>query len=475
MKGSNFSLAKQRLKYIMMDFIMISIAIFLFNVFRYHYTHYFITSPETLLQYLTLPTLEIEQIVFPLGLLIICWISGYYNNPILRSRVSEFSTTLFTVFFSTLLIYFLILINDFTGKRTRDYEIISVLFLLLFIFMFTGRSIITYRTIRHLRKRRWKYSTLIIGNSSKSREIYNKLKKAGSVWAYDVVGFIKLDKEHNVSDSLPSWNWEDVEKVCKEFSIDQLILAPEYILDKNIMKILDRLFPLELPVRIAPDTLSFVTGNIRLNDILGIPLIDLTAPRINEFEKNLKRIFDVIVSLITMIILSPFLLVIAMAVKLGSKGPVIYHQERIGKGHKPFNILKFRSMKEDAEIEGPQLSTKDDPRITPFGRFMRKYRLDELPQFWNVLKGEMSLVGPRPEREFYIEQIVKRAPYYGLIFQVRPGVTSWGMVKYGYASNVSQMVERSRYDLLYINNMSIATDIKILIYTVKTIVKGAGV
>lgn len=173
-----------------------------------------------------------------------------------------------------------------------------------------------------------------------------------------------------------------------------------------------------------------------------------------------------------MTLLSPLLAAVAVSVKCSSKGPILYRQQRMGKGHKPFNILKFRSMREDAEDDGPRLSSKDDERITNFGKFMRKYRIDELPQFWNVLKGDMSLVGPRPEREFYIEQIVKRAPYYGLIFQVRPGVTSWGMVKYGYASSVSQMVERSRYDLLYINNMSLSTDIKIMIYTVKTVLKG---
>ena len=189
----------------------------------------------------------------------------------------------------------------------------------------------------------------------------------------------------------------------------------------------------------------------------------------------MKRTFDVVASAIALILLSPVLIVTALCVRFSSSGPVIYSQERIGKGHIPFLIYKFRSMRQDAEKDGPRLSSDNDSRITPVGRVMRKYRIDELPQFWNVIKGDMSLVGPRPEREYFIEQIVKRAPYYGLIFQVRPGITSWGMVKYGYASSVKEMVSRSRYDLVYINNMSISTDLKIMIYTIRTIVKGAGV
>lgn len=476
MKGRNFSPNLQRAKYIVTDFVMTSLAFFLFNIFRYYFVVVAsvsaIYNPWT---YIFSSKLIIEQILIPLGMIFIFWISGYYNKPFPKSRVAEFSQTLWSIIASTIIIYLILLINDSTGLKSRDYEIIITLFITLFGFTYLGRFIITSLTIRHLRKRHWIYSTLIIGNSKKSREIYDKLKEGGSVWAYDVVGFIKLEREHSIEDGFKIWDWDQIENVCKDYQVDQIILAPEYLRDSEIMHILERLFPLNLPVKIAPDTLSFVTGNIRLNDILGIPFIDLTSPRISEFEKNVKRMFDISVSSLALILLSPILILTALAVKVTSKGPVIYRQERIGKGHKPFYILKFRSMHEDAEKTGPQLSSKEDNRVTHFGKFMRKYRIDEFPQFWNVLRGDMSLVGPRPEREYYIEQIVKRAPYYGLIFQVRPGITSWGMVKYGYASSVSQMVERSRYDLLYLNNMSLSTDIRILIYTIRTVLKGAGV
>ena len=193
-----------------------------------------------------------------------------------------------------------------------------------------------------------------------------------------------------------------------------------------------------------------------------------------EWQYSLKRIADIVVSILAMIILSPVYLATAIIVKCTSPGPVFYAQERIGYHGKPFKMHKFRSMYVDAEQAGPALSKDDDPRITPFGRFMRKVRLDEIPQFYNVLKGTMSLVGPRPERQFYIDQIVKRAPEYLLLQRVKPGITSWGQVKYGYASTVDEMVERLRYDLLYLDNMSITTDIKILLYTVIIILQGRG-
>ena len=244
--------------------------------------------------------------------------------------------------------------------------------------------------------------------------------------------------------------------------------------DRRVMEIVDSLLFLDIPIKIAPDTLSYVTSNIRLGDIMGTPFVDLTSPRLSDFQTNLKRLLDVVVSALMLIMLSPLLLCVAIMVKRSSKGPAIYSQQRLGRRQKPFTIYKFRTMILDSEPCGPRLTDDDDPRITSIGRFLRKYRIDELPQLWNVLRGDMSLVGPRPEREFFVKQILEEAPYFSLVYQIRPGITSWGMVKYGYASNVRQMVERSRYELVYLNNMSIATDIKILAYTIRTVLSGQG-
>ncbi|MBD5347855.1 MAG: exopolysaccharide biosynthesis polyprenyl glycosylphosphotransferase [Bacteroides sp.] len=473
MRGKNISKELQRAKYVLMDFIMTSLAFLIFNCFRYYMLEIG-SSYINLSSFIFSDKLLIEQATVPTGLLALFWLSGYYNHPFRKSRLVEFTTTLSSTLTATLLIFFSLLINDTTGVKLKDYELLLVLFFLLALFTYIGRRIITRRTLRHLRKRSWIYSTLIIGNSTKSRKIYNKLQNSGSVWAYNVVGFVRLDGEKNIEDDCRVWEWDEIEDVIASQNIDQIVLAPENIRDSELMGILKRLFPLNCPVKIAPDTLSYITGSIRLDDIHGIPFIDLTSPRISEFQKNAKRSIDVSFSLIAGILLSPILIIIALAVKFTSPGPVIFKQERIGHGRRPFNIYKFRSMHQNAEKNGPQLSHENDNRTTALGKIMRKYRIDELPQLWNIIKGDMSLVGPRPERAYFIDKIVKRAPYYGLIFQVRPGLTSWGMVKHGYASNVDEMVARARYDLLYLNNMSLITDFKIMIHTVNTILNGSG-
>ena len=194
----------------------------------------------------------------------------------------------------------------------------------------------------------------------------------------------------------------------------------------------------------------------------------------SEMEQNVKWLFDRLVSLMSLIVLSPLFAILSILVKSSSEGPVFYRQERIGRGGKPFGIYKFRTMYVNAEADGPQLSHEGDSRITPLGIKLRKYRLDELPQFYNVLRGDMSIVGPRPERAYYIKQILERAPYYYLLHQLRPGITSWGMVRYGYASTVDEMIERLYYDWLYYEHMSIKLDLAVLLCTMGTIIKGKG-
>ena len=212
----------------------------------------------------------------------------------------------------------------------------------------------------------------------------------------------------------------------------------------------------------------------RLTSVTNEPLVDITNANIPAATVNLKRLGDIVVSSVALILLMPVYAVLALSVRLDSPGPVFYRQCRIGYHKRPFDIIKFRTMRTDAEEAGPALSADEDPRITRLGKILRKYRLDELPQFWNVLKGEMSLVGPRPEREFYIRQIMERQPAYSLIHQVRPGITSWGMVKFGYATSVDEMIERLRYDLLYLENVSFGVDLKILFHTVSTVLCGRG-
>lgn len=481
------SVNQQRWKYVACDYATSFVAFFLFNIFRC----VLLTGAYGIWQYVFSEKLVIEEITIPLGMLGIYWMSGYYNRPFGKSRLQELVTTLFSSLINTTLIYLILLINDQTGERTINYELLLMLVFLLFLLPYLGRLAITEAAIRHFKAHQWAFRTVIVGNSKAARETGKRLKEGQGRIGVNILGYLSLTGEEGIPDGGNSvladgdkpetseckeriFSLEELEELCRREEVDQLVIAGSSYNDSRVLHLLYKLFHLGIPIKIAPDTFSYVTSAIRLQDIFGEPFVDLTTPSLSESSKNVKRMSDVIFSGLVLLVFSPLYLLLALLVKLDSKGPVIYSQERIGLKQRPFKIYKFRTMTADAEKDGPRLAAENDVRITKIGKIFRKYRLDELPQFWNVLKGEMSIVGPRPERRFFIEQIMQKAPYYALVYQVRPGITSWGMVKYGYASTVDQMVERTRYDLIYMSNMSLFVDIKILIYTVKTVVTGRG-
>ena len=253
-----------------------------------------------------------------------------------------------------------------------------------------------------------------------------------------------------------------------------MIIALESTEHSRIEEILNLLESAPVVIKMIPDTYDILSGKVRMQSIFGTPLIEIQHDLMPVWQFTIKRAMDILLSIVLMIVFSPIFLLTAIITALTSRGPVLFRQERVGLNRKPFYIIKFRSMFQDAEKAGPQLSSDDDPRITGWGWIMRKFRLDELPQLWNVLIGEMSFVGPRPERQFYIRQIEKVAPHYRHLHRVRPGITSWGMVKYGYAENVPEMVQRMKYDIIYIENMSLFIDLKILIHTILIVLKGRG-
>jgi exopolysaccharide biosynthesis polyprenyl glycosylphosphotransferase len=268
----------------------------------------------------------------------------------------------------------------------------------------------------------------------------------------------------------------DIKRVIEEYNVEEVIIAIESTEHEKLKSILDVLFEYggKLMVRTIPDTYDILLGTVRLNHVFGAVLIEIKQEMMPGWQIVVKRILDIVVSFIALIFLSPLIAYVWIRTKFSSKGHAFYTQERIGLNGKPFNIFKFRSMNLDAEENGPLLSYDGDPRITSWGAFMRKWRLDELPQFINVLKGDMSLVGPRPERRHFIEQIMEKAPHYKHLLKVRPGITSWGQVKFGYASSLEEMLKRLEFDMLYVENRSLGLDFKILFYTAAVLFQGKG-
>jgi exopolysaccharide biosynthesis polyprenyl glycosylphosphotransferase len=267
---------------------------------------------------------------------------------------------------------------------------------------------------------------------------------------------------------------EELNDIIKNNHIEDVIISIEQKERLLLEKILQELGDKNVDIKITPDRVDILSGALQTNNVMGIPLIDLHKGITPGWQQNIKRLIDMVVSIASFILLLPLMLYTAIRVRLSSNGPIVYLQERIGHKGKPFIMYKFRSMYVDAEKNGPLLSNDADTRITKWGKVMRKWRLDELPQLLNIFKGEMSLVGPRAERQFYINQIVQLHPEYKYLFKAKPGLSSWGMVKFGYASTVEEMIERMRYDLIYIENASLLIDFKIMLHTIKIIWGGKG-
>jgi len=420
---------------------------------------------------------------FYLGLIgiLIYWLSlysllGSYKNVYRKSRLKELEQTFLISLFGVLFLFFVLLLDDEVPSFKSYYTSFFTLFTFHFLSTYLLRFILTIRTVKRIHDRKIGFNTIIVGGNKKALKIYDEIENLKQSQGNIFIGFISInDIDRELNDRCDHLgDIDDIGKLVDLFDIEEVIIAIETSEHESIAKILQNLQGFDLNINIIPDMYDILSGSVRMSSIMGAPLIKIQSQIMPQWQRILKRLMDIVFSLLTLILLSPIYLIIAIAVRSSSKGPILYKQQRIGLYRKPFMILKFRSMYVDAEINGPQLARKADERVTKIGKILRETRLDEFPQFYNVLKGDMSLVGPRPERQFFIDQIVVKAPHYKHLHKVRPGITSWGQVKYGYAENVDQMIERLKYDVLYIENISLAIDLKIMIYTVLIMIKRTG-
>ncbi len=465
----------QVFKYILLDVASASIAWTLFFLFRKKYI-------EPLKFGYDIP-IEFDDnfyyalIIIPVYWIVLYFTVGTYKNIYRKSRLKEFGQTLLISFIGTLILFFVLLLDDEVASYKQYYKSYFTLFGLHFVFTELFRLILTTYTGKCIKNRRIGFKTLIIGSNEKAVELYKELEGQKHSTGNKLVGFTHVVKDdiYLLEEYLPHLgNCVGLRKTIEDNDIEEVIIAVESSEHNSLGTIINQLEGLDVLIKIIPDMYDILSGSVKMSSIFGTPLIVITKDIMPPWQQSLKRVIDILTAIIVLILFLPFYIITALLVVTTSKGPAFFSQERIGIHGKPFTIYKFRSMRTDAEKDGPALSSTHDNRITPFGKFMRKVRLDEMPQFYNVLIGDMSLVGPRPERQFFIDKIVETAPHYNHLLKVRPGITSWGQVKYGYAESVDQMVERLKFDIIYIENMSLLVDFKILIYTIMIVVKGSG-
>jgi len=416
-------------------------------------------------------------IIIPVFWIILYFIFDRYQDIYRLSRLATIARTILITFMGVFVLFFTVLVDDQTFNYISYFKSFAVLFIFHLGFTLLGRMVWLTRSSHKLKKAEVGYNTIIIGGDKNAIDLYEEINGMPKSLGHRFIGFIDANgnSKNLLNKHLPRLGVVgQLEEIIVDHKIEEVIVAIETSEHTQLKKILNILFEFgdDVLVKIIPDMYDIMLGTVKMNHVFGAVLIEIKQEILPAWQKLLKRIMDILISIILLTFLSPFILVIA--IRTAMSGPIIFKQERIGYNNRPFEILKFRSMEVDAEQDGPQLSHDQDDRITPWGATMRKYRIDEIPQLWNVLKGQMSLVGPRPERQFYIDQIMEVEPQYKHLLKVRPGITSWGQVKYGYASDLQQMLQRLKYDLLYIENMSIALDIKILFYTILVLLQGRG-
>lgn len=415
-------------------------------------------------------------VVIPVLWVILYFLQGTYADIKRMFRMKILGLTFFGTLIGSTTIFFVFLLDDTIQSYQLYYQSILTLFVIHFVIAFIPRIIFTSIQVKRVHAGKQGFNTLLLGGSEKAVGIYKEIQMLQKGIGTKFVGFVNLNGIDKLLENELDYlgHVDELEKIIFDYQVEEVIIALESTEHQRLSSIISRLSGSGIRIKVLPDVFDILSGSVKMSNIFGVLLLEVNPEGMPVWQRSVKRFMDISLSLIAMVLLIPVYIFLAIAVKCSSKGPIFFRQERIGLKGKKFKIIKFRTMYMDAEAQGPQLSSSFDPRITKSGKFMRKARLDEFPQFFNVLIGDMSLVGPRPERQFFINKIVEREPQFLQLTTVRPGITSWGQVKYGYAENVDQMLQRMKYDLLYLKNMSLALDIKIMLYTILIIVKAKG-
>ena len=422
---------KQQLLYVFIDILSSLLVWGCFLIFRWLVYDGRVFSIDSVL--VPMFNFYTPLIVYPIGCLVIYYLSGYYLRPLRKPYLRELRRTFVSALIISFGAFFIFIIDDPVTQYERYFTSLLVLFALQFLGSYIPRWLVTY--ISHK-----------LDNDTPRTYTIHTMKEVE-----------QFEQAHAV---------EPYDEVILDFKSKTK--------ENDIYTLINRLYPRNVEISVVPSLYDMLTGAAMIDEVSDQPLIHITEHKMSDTELCIKRAFDIVVSVAMLILLSPLYLILTLLVWYSSKGPVFYRQERIGLHGLPFEIIKFRTMCVHAETETPQLSADNDPRITKVGKWMRKYRLDELPQFWNILRGDMSIVGPRPERRYFINQIEEKAPYYCMIYKIRPGLTSWGPIKVGYTDTLDKMIRRLNYDIVYVENMSLTLDIKIMFHTIGVIFNGKG-
>lgn len=415
-------------------------------------------------------------LIIPLVWLFIYLLQGTYQDVRRLHRSKIIGLSFIASIIGTICIFFVFLLDDEIRGYHQYYTSLLLLFGIHLFATLIPRFILVSILVRNVHLKKTGFKTLIIGGSQKAVDIFNEINDLPKGTGNLFVGFININGvDKLLEDNLPYLGHiDDVESILRKHEIEEVIIALESVEHDKIKRIISRLEGGDVKIKILPDMYDILSGSVDMTNIFGALLISVDTEVMSVWQRTVKRIIDILVSIVSLIVLIPVFIILTFLVKFSSPGPIFFLQDRIGKNGRIFKIIKFRTMYINSEKNGPQLSSSDDPRITKIGRFMRKTRLDEFPQFFNVLKGDMSLVGPRPERQFYIDQIAAIEPQFLELTKVRPGITSWGQVKYGYAENVDEMLDRMKFDLIYLKNRTLSLDFKIMLFTISIIFKGTG-